>query len=287
MWNNWSFSPFLQHIEPHISSWCIDDSCWGICRQRACTDIYLMMRGNIWTLPGLCLNEASNTGRRLPVPAVDLTPGPAGRQAPVIPVPPPVSSTGTWHSCHSCAISESAGAARAWPNYLPPSSLSCRPAPLDSSRVSLSTTSVLGEHFAFSPGHYAPSSVRVPPPPPTQLSLIWKSLPLVNSCHISSLSCSVCLSFNLRSSSSPPPPVCPAGVRRATTDCAATSLSPRRTPSCQIQVRPAFCVFIQQRCRIDPRTRKWIHNKHMLNGLQLWLCCVSERNTNQARSALN
>lgn len=35
----------------------------------------------------------------------------------------------------------------------------------------------------------------------------------------------------------------PAGVRRATTDCAVTSLSPRRTQSCQIQVRPNYFLF--------------------------------------------
>ncbi|CAB1434464.1 unnamed protein product [Pleuronectes platessa] len=140
------------------------------------------MTENICTLPGLCLDEASNNGsgfqsRCRSCAWACITPSTPSSQF------PPVSSTGTWHSCQSCAISGSAGAAQALPNYLPPSSLSSRPTPLDSSRVSLSATSALG-------------------------------------------------------------------ARRATTDCAVTSLSPRQTPSCQIQRdQSEILTSVMQHCK--------------------------------------
>lgn len=61
-----SLSRILQHSQTnfrcHHCSEYIHDSCWGICRHHQCRDIYLMMKANMWAVPGLCWCECSNYG---------------------------------------------------------------------------------------------------------------------------------------------------------------------------------------------------------------------------------
>lgn len=114
-------------------------------RHNQSRDIYLMMKANIWTVPGLCLYECSNYGS---FPSTVDRASSASRQALSIPVPHFLH----WDLAFLSVMRYQWGCRRhlGLPNYLPsPSSLSSHPTPLDSFCVSPSTTSVLSEHSTF------------------------------------------------------------------------------------------------------------------------------------------
>lgn len=117
----------------------------GDLQASAVLDIYLMMKANIRTVPGLCLYECSNYGS---FPStVDRT-LPASRQVLSIPVPHFFRWDLAFLSvmCYQWGCRQRLGL----PNYLPlPLVLSFHPTSLDSFCVSPSTTSVLGEHSFF------------------------------------------------------------------------------------------------------------------------------------------
>lgn len=199
-------------------------------------DIYLMMKANIWTVPGRCLYEYSNYGSF--ASTVDLESS-ASRQVLSIPVPRflPLGPGIPVSHVLSARLQAPLRPAQLSSLFL---SLSSHPTPLDSFCVSPSTTSVLGEHSTF----YRPFSLLSRFPalnfPYLKVSsadgscctgtfcLIWLTSNLV-----------LCVSFFL------------AGVRRATMGYAATSLYPRQMLSCQTQVRSHF--FILQYLCIDLR----------------------------------
>lgn len=153
----------------------------------------------------------------------------------------PSPSAGTQHSCQSCTISEAAGAAQSCPTVCPSHSPFSHPTLSDGLCASPSATSVFSEHFNFTRSIQSSLLVSCSQLDLSECLFRWVHVVLqyfllgLISIKFNFLSLSLCLCVCLS----------PTDVRKATTDCAVTSLSLRQMPSCQIQVCKVFFNILQ------------------------------------------